>query len=311
MRTTLLKLIGIFLFVIILLKIDLGELLALLTGLNLLYLTLILLFTVPLVMMKALRWQMILRNHGIDYGYKDCFLAYLATTYLGNLTPGRLGEVAKVFYLKQDKKVGIGAGATSVVLDRLYDIAVLLVAGMAGMMIYWPGSIAIQAVAVIFVVVITVLAITNRRMVKHLSQKLFLRFLPEGHRARVESHFDDFYTNLKKTTPKEVCLNLLLTLVIYGVLFFQSVLFARALGLNLSYLFVMTNIALANIVNLLPVSIFAGIGTRDFVMIFLFRSQGLGESQAVAFATLILSSVLFASLLGLACWAIKPIKKGK
>ncbi len=55
--------------------------------------------------------------------------------YLGNLTPGRAGDFAKVFYLKQDLKLSTGKGITSVLVDRVFDLYLLLVLGGLGILL--------------------------------------------------------------------------------------------------------------------------------------------------------------------------------
>ena len=97
------RLIGIIILVILLFFIDFGKLADNLINTNLLYLVYSSLLLIPLYIFKSLRWQMLLRLVNIKYVYKETFLAFLASNFLAFITPGRIGEIAKSFYIKNDK----------------------------------------------------------------------------------------------------------------------------------------------------------------------------------------------------------------
>ena len=116
--------IGVLLFLLIfrLWKISLADTMAMLRSADWRLLLLALLAYVVMVYLKGIRWSYLLKMQGLSYPVWDCFLIYMATLYLGNLTPGRAGDFAKVFYLKQDLKVSAGRGITSVLVDRVFDL---------------------------------------------------------------------------------------------------------------------------------------------------------------------------------------------
>src|SRR5262249_44824085 len=75
--------------------------------------------------LKVLRWQVLLRARGIHYDSRRARLAYYASSYVGTLTPGRVGDVLRVQYLRKDLAVGYAEGLASVVMDRVCDLYVL------------------------------------------------------------------------------------------------------------------------------------------------------------------------------------------
>ena len=60
----------------------------------------------------------------IKYSLKDSFLMYCSGLYLGVVTPGRMGEIAKALYLKKDG-YSMGKSLVGAVLDRLADFIFL------------------------------------------------------------------------------------------------------------------------------------------------------------------------------------------
>ncbi|NIV40223.1 MAG: UPF0104 family protein, partial [Anaerolineae bacterium] len=74
----------------------------------------------------------LLQMQGIAYAYNDSFLVFMAGVFLGLVTPGRLGEMSKALYLKQDVDVPLSEGLASVLVDRLFDLYAILILGAAG-----------------------------------------------------------------------------------------------------------------------------------------------------------------------------------
>jgi len=62
------------------------------------------------------------------------FRYYAASLFWGIITPDRIGEAAKIIYLKK-KGVSVGRGDLSVVLDRLLDLSLLLLLTFFGISI--------------------------------------------------------------------------------------------------------------------------------------------------------------------------------
>jgi len=82
-----------------------------------------------------------------------------------------------------------------------------------------------------------------------------------------------------------------------------------ALGINIHipFSYLVFAVTMAGFISLIPISI-SGIGTRDAALILLFAPFAILKEQAIVFSTLILLMFLFAAVIGLICWFIKPIK---
>src|SRR5262249_28619778 len=52
--------------------------------------------------LKVVRWQVLLRARDIHYPSRRARLAYYASSYIGTLTPGRVGDVLRVQYVRRD-----------------------------------------------------------------------------------------------------------------------------------------------------------------------------------------------------------------
>ena len=93
-------LIGIIIFILIVARLDFRELIFVLSDINYFYLFLAIPFLIPMLVLKAYRWNYLKKTQGINYSFKESFLMYGSGMYLGILTPGRLGEISKIVFLK-------------------------------------------------------------------------------------------------------------------------------------------------------------------------------------------------------------------
>lgn len=109
----------------------------------------------PLVWIKSERWRYIFSLQGHHLKWVDSLLIYMSSIYLGLVTPGRLGEFAKVLYIKQHKITNASRAFSSVFLDRLFDIYLFFVVAMVGLLILVPHFFgAVFGLAGIFLAVV-------------------------------------------------------------------------------------------------------------------------------------------------------------
>jgi uncharacterized protein (TIRG00374 family) len=72
----------------------------------------------------------------VSYPVWDSYLIYMGSLFWGTVTPGRVGDFMKVLYLKRDRAMSIGKGMSSVLVDRVFDLYILLILGCLGLLIH-------------------------------------------------------------------------------------------------------------------------------------------------------------------------------
>src|SRR5690606_5634366 len=78
------------------------------------------------VFLKVLRWQGLLATRAIAFPLRKAWSAFTAVLYIGLLTPGRIGDVLRVKYLRSATGASYADGLASIAVDRICDIYVLL-----------------------------------------------------------------------------------------------------------------------------------------------------------------------------------------
>src|SRR5258708_1812293 len=55
-----------------------------------------------MIYLKSVRWSYLIQMQGARYSIWNCFLIYMSTLAMGNLTLGRAGDFAKIFFINKD-----------------------------------------------------------------------------------------------------------------------------------------------------------------------------------------------------------------
>jgi uncharacterized protein (TIRG00374 family) len=308
-KKTLLILVGLALFAFILSKVNLRQVWAILQTadpwlclagfLSLLFMT----------FLKGVRWSALLKMQGHSYSVWKCFLIYMGSLFWGNVTPGRAGDFMKVLYLKEDLGLPVGAGMTSVVVDRVFDLYLLLVLGSLGILLY-PLGFNPQLVRLVWIffgfLVLVSFLVFNRRIGEVLIKAVFQRVLGPSLKEKANQAFGDFHEGMEAFFNFKLIIPALLSLISYLVFFEGSSWMAQAIGLHINFFFLAFTLSVVNIVSLFS---FLGMGTRDGALILLFGLIGLSQAQALAYSLLILfvGTLLF-SLVCFFCFLAKPIR---
>lgn len=305
----LIRLIGIVLFVFILTRIDLSGIAFTITKVNLWYLVPVIILIPPLILLKSWRWQLLLKMQGITYPLRQAFAAYFGGMYLGLVTPGRLGELGRVFYLTDDKELSFGGAFSSVLVDRLLDIYLLLLVGGYGLV-----ALSLLPERMILSIIILVLLLSlpflllNKRTGKWLIGLVNQTKLLGKLGKKMDTAADQFYSGVDRLANPRLTLPLLINLAAWAIYFAQCHLLVLSLNLPLSFLDIAIYMAVAVLVTLIPVSI-AGIGTRDATLIALFSFQGLSAESALSYSLLVLFSFyICGAVMAAIVWQIKPIR---
>lgn len=272
-----LKLIGIAIFLWILSRLDLRELFGRSLEANPLLLGASFILVFVLYAVKALRWHLLVRIAGANPTVGSSWRVYNLGIFLGNITPGKLGEFGRIAYLKKDG-IHPGTGTALVLLDRLFDVAFIALLGVGSVyVLFGIAWTLITAAALLFGVV------------------LFFALWKGTKKIRADRAWLNFLNLLKH--PKTFVTVTFLTLVGWFLYFAWALLIARSIGISIALAPLLSAITITGILSLLPIAP-AGLGTRDAALLALLSPFGIAPAQAVTLSLLMFVSILLSSLLG-------------
>ncbi len=301
------RLLGIIVFGIILWRIDLKSLYNILKNARWAYLAGGLLLVLVILAIKSLRWRYLMHLQGINFSYWDTFLMFSAGIFWGVLTPARVGELSKAFYLTK-KGYSLGKASVSVVYDRMIDIFVLLLIGYISMLAFLS---VIERKTTYLVIILGLLAGIAIGLFLHPSSQekvrrfLFHVLLPKTGHGKLKLNIDEFFESLKAYKLRRMSYPFALTALSRSVYFLITFIFAKSLSIPISFFYNVVCVSFSTFMAMLPISV-AGIGTRDATLILLFSLVGFSKERAVGFAATILLMSVAAGTIGFFAWLRKP-----
>ncbi|MGD2205744.1 MAG: lysylphosphatidylglycerol synthase transmembrane domain-containing protein [Anaerolineae bacterium] len=305
------RLSGLGLLALILVKLDLKATAAALANVRWSYLLAAVAANLLLFGLKSWRWRELLRMQGSVYPWRDAFLAFVAGLFLGLVTPGRVGEMGKAFYLEQDQGMPLSEGLASVLMDRLFDLYTILVLGAIGLA--WFRLIPTWAMVLVAIGTGAALLLPFALLSEQLAAAGLglVRRLPIVRRydTRLTEATERFQRALQPLLTPGLIAPLGLTLAAYALFFGQGQLLTLALALPMDIVYLAVCLSVAGVITVLPISI-SGLGTRDAILIGLFAPLGIRAERAVAFSTLFfLTFYIGGGAIGAVAWLLKPLEK--
>lgn len=240
------------------------------------------------IIIRTLRWQIVLSSLDISLSFKEGIALHWLGLFIANITPGHLGEVIKVYFLK-NKGYSAFRSLFSIVLDRIADISVLLFFGLL-IFIFFLESIGLYILIIgIFLVagIIFVCLLLNQKSFIHkFFSKIIQKIFSVDFNKYGRLSLNRFWQGIKKLKKEAIVAFLSYLTISWFLYFLCRYVIAQALGLPLTFIDIIIISTVVAIVCILPISI-AGIGTREATMIYLFSFFGLNKEVAVLFALLI------------------------
>ncbi len=294
-------LIGIGIFIYLLLNIDLKSLLTCFKEANILYFLISLLFIIPTIFVKSIKWLLIV-SKADRIPLPKAIIAWVAGFGAGLVTPGRIGDFFRAKFLK----VRLGKSLLTVLIDRLNDVLVLFLLGIFSVFILFSKKNSLFNLSYLFILffilfLISILVLRNKKLIRKIAKPFYKYFIPEKFKKSIGENFNIFYRNFEKLEKRKILGNFLLTILAWFVIFLQYWFLSFAFGLNLSYFSICLITPILLLVQLIPISI-SGIGTREATSVLLLSIFGISPELAIAFSLGILIEDYILGFAGLLLW---------
>ncbi len=259
--------------------------------------------------LKVVRWQVILRTRGIHYATKPALLGFSASLYLGMLTPGRVGDVLRIHYLRHDTGARYAEGLAFLVIDRLADLWVIALFTSYAVM-RWSGLLSPDLARLGWIMVAGSLLAPLPLFIPSVADRILRRIYQRLAREAEADGLDVFLTTLRASARRSVLSVVGLTVVAYGVNFLQGALVADALSIELGFVDNACLQSVQSLLGLLPISV-SGLGVREAFFAAIFPPLGLDAAAGAGYG-LLLFVVIYVSqvLLGAIAWQVRPPPAG-
>lgn len=273
----LIRLLGVALFIYILTTVDLHALWQHIKEVKTEFFVYAILFQVLLLFIKALRWHIL--NDGSHEWIRvmRSFGEFFESYAIGVITPGRMGELVKAGHAREKNKI-MEAGIR-VLVERGFDLGIfVMVAGLALFFTFTEETatifgilVSLGGLAVIMLAFIFMRSARATGLVQKILNKIPFLSL-------------NLNLNFRKRS-NSVQYSVLTLSIISNLSYFVSCYFlAVGLALPQSFLYISGVVALAGLLNMLPITIM-GLGTREGTFLMLFKP--IAEPLILAFSGLV------------------------
>lgn len=313
--TSFLPLLGVLIFLYIVYRTGVSNIIDALSNINLLYLFIFVpFFLILITFVRGYKWKLIIdslvkKKIPLLRSSKITLIGF----FVGFITPGRIGDFVRSFYLKKDRKLNLAESFSTVFVDRFIDLIVVLVFGVISVLIfskYFNTNIFYGLIIISIIAIIGLYIIQKKKTVKIFLRPFYNLLVPEKYKTKISKSFNDFYDNIikykrnKKLLFRVLVLNILNWFVIFTYMYF----IALICDLNVSFLYILIISPLVVLVEIIPISV-SGIGTREAALVFLLSFVNISAGVAVSYSLIymVLAGWTF-SLLGMLFWLKEPIK---
>jgi hypothetical protein len=266
---------------ILLTQVDFSEVARIFASLNPWYCALALFACVPILLLVNLEWQLLLRQQGFHVTYTYSMKNLLIGFFYGFITPGGIGGYLQTVYLKQESGQPLPKCASNIITLHTIDLITLLgFAVLGGILLggHFPLFLILFVALFIFIIALFILYL-NQDTSSALLQWLFKTRIMQVIQHQFEDPLESFFEQLPRL--RALILPFILSILGWLVSFTELYLISRLFAIDVPYLPFILMIAMANVIALLPISIY-GIGTREATLITLFAVYLVPSEQIVS-----------------------------
>lgn len=288
-------------------SLDLDDLIKQLVSLNLNYFMAAVLTLAFPIALTSLRWQILLRAQKIYIPVNQVVIIDLIGCFFNSFLPGSTGgDAYRVLYVIRQYATKKTKVILSILLDRGLGLIALLILVLMLPIFYSDLIPAIKPIVDYFPYLIIALAICGILLLtlivspRHLLPNIGKRLIDKADEI---SFFNKILIFLRdqRNQPLALLLAIIITAISYGFNFLSGYLAATSLGLELSYLQVVTILSILYIIISIPISL-GGHGVRELTLIALL-AYSLNADQntkeiAVAYSLILFSIQLIWSIIG-------------
>lgn len=273
---------------------------------NLVFVAPALAITILIIGVKIVRWRVILESVGINLSLKQITQPYMASLLVSNITPGRVGEPVRSYYLKRSLGHSISRTLPTVLLERILDISTLLIFYISGIFVLYTTiskTFVVAAAIVALGVTVVILFASSKKMLRFVFDRLYqiFKFVPKINKLgkKVEKLPETFHTGFmlaskSRRVPALVMMTLMAWIMEFSIIKFSFL----SIGVDIGFVTIASVASIATIVGLMTF-LPGNIGSFEATAAVLFTQIVPGVDLATATSGVIiyrLSSLWFALL---------------
>ena len=245
---------------------------------------------------SALKWQILLSIHHINYPLGKLTAYYLTAAFFNNFLPGTIGGDGYRIYKTLKNQPSKSGAVLSVLTERVFGLMILILLGTLGA----TGCLIVQYDEISLYVFIfgSLVVLLFTSMASLLSLKKVRSWALDGRKmaqnkiAFLIRHLNDYWSQ-----PKMFLNFIVVTVIFYLLIFLSWMLIISALNETCSIFSLSMVIMVSSVLAMLPISL-NGIGILDGSFIYLISHYGVSYEASIMIMVLVRMLTMALSLIG-------------
>jgi len=112
--------------------------------------------TIGTILLKVYRWKFLSSQYSNEISWWDASVISISSIYYANITPGKIGDVFKAYFMKKRYNMSLGDGISMLFYERFFELMVLFLFAAAIVFIELRGItvIALEFTAICLVILV-------------------------------------------------------------------------------------------------------------------------------------------------------------
>ena len=275
-----LPLIGLCIFIYLIYNIGINKIIDTFSQISIILIGLALFYHIPRVMLKTYQWQYLNKKQKIEVKSLTISKIFLIYLFYGAITPGYIGTIIKVAYMKEATNEPLGKLFINNVIFTIlsqFSLYLLFLFGIIMISNRIPETLPISITFILIMLAFCFYFYKKERGEKTLYfivKLLMLKKLKNLFNKFIETFYMDF------PNFKELIVTFIIGIPCWIIVYTQIYTIALSFNINVPYLDFILFCAVCNVVALIPISI-GGLGTREYTFIVLLEPYGVEASVAL------------------------------
>jgi len=302
--------IGVVVFIIILWRIDIYKIAAVMVNIRMDVLVVAAVLSITVTVLKSMRWKSLLEIYGVECALGNTLKLYLFGTFWGAITPGKVGEFSRIYYVKRMFAPSFSYAMLSgnVLVDRFFDIVMVGAVAICSFPFYFDEYLwhAIGVCGVVAAMIGALLGfhhvLRGAGVLGNIIEKVgtILSYV------RLRTHFVELVCGLRLLNTKEIVIPILYNIAAYCAFYVVVYLIAYSLKIDMGFFYLIASLSTAMIFSIVPVTV-AGLGIREAILLFFFSRIGVTSEVTMSFSLVyLLICIILPSLLGSIVYFLMP-----
>ena len=300
------RLIGVFLFIYILMQIDLILMVETAFGINPFITILLVVMVTPIMFFKGARWHSVCTGLGLNLKTHEAVDA-LCVAHMANLIlPGTVGDLVRIPYLKR-RGNPLERSILSLFLDAAISVIFPYTAAILAIFYILEIQVEFLLIALLTPLLWLLVGVLAYLVVRRMGWSLLYGERLKQMWVSIRDAFVNLGSSITSIGKRQFFISLILSGFAWFVYTIQGYILALALNIEVTWLYVAISLGLSTLLTAVPITI-AGLGIREGVLLFMFGYMaGYDFTLIVSYSLTLMFINLTPSIAGLISWIRNPL----